>query len=320
MKRYFAQLGCILLLFGTFFSHAVAQQATPGTTRIVVGFTPGGSNDIVARLLADHLARAWNQAVIVENKPGANASIASTYVAAAAPDGQTLLVTPPSSMIIEAALRPSGFDPAKDLVPVSGLASVPYVLVVNPSLPVKNLGELIKLAKSKPGELNYGWANPGMRIAAEIFSQTTNTKLFAIGYKGAAQSVPALLGGEVQMLLLDVAPVASLIKAGKLRALAVSTPSRSAILPDVPTMRESGVEFEWTGFMALYAPRNTTAAALEKTQRETAAVLKRPEVKEKLMGLGLEPNPMSAQQLAQYLDAETQRIQKVLKSGSFKLD
>ncbi|MDB5796129.1 MAG: Tricarboxylate transport protein TctC [Paucimonas sp.] len=325
MKRIFARLALAMAALSgasmTALTPAHAQAAATGPSKIVVGFVPGGSNDIIARMLSEHLSKAWNQPVIVENKPGANASIASNFVAAQPPDGTTLLVTPPSSMIIEAALRPSAsFDPARDLVPVSGLAVVPYVLVVNPSLPVKNVAEFIKLAKSKPGEINYGWANPGMRIATELFSQTTGVKLFPVGYKGSNQATPALLSGEVQALLIDVAPMTSLIKAGKLRALAVSTPTRTAVLPDVPTMRESGVDFEWSGFMALYAPKNTPPQIVTRINRDVATVLKRPDVTERLLGLGVEANPLSPQGLAQFLDNESKRVNAVLKAGNFKLD
>jgi tripartite-type tricarboxylate transporter receptor subunit TctC len=300
---------------------ANAQTFPSRPVKIVVGFTPGGSNDVVARILAEHLGKMWGQPVIVENRPGANASIASTYVASSPPDGLTLLVTPPSTMIIEAALRPkSNFDPARDLEPVIGLASVPYVLVVNPSMPAKSLSDFINIAKRKPGEINYGWANPGMRIASEIFSQVADIKLFAIGYKGATQSIPGLLSGDVQMLLVDVAPVTGLIKSGKLRALAVSTPERSVILPDVPTMRESGIEFDWTGFMSLYAPKGTPPATLARIREDVSKVLKLPGVNERLLGLGVERSTLSTQALTQYLDTEARRITTVLKTGDFKLD
>jgi tripartite-type tricarboxylate transporter receptor subunit TctC len=179
---------CTFLIAATLshLPHAAAQSFPARQVKIVVGFTPGGSNDVVARVLAEHLSKMWGQPVIVENRPGANASIASTHVAGSAPDGLTLLVTPPSTMIIEHALRPKpNFDPARDLVPVVGLASVPYVLIVNTAMQVNNVSDLIALAKQKPGQINYGWANPGMRIASEIFSQINGVQLFPIGYKGA---------------------------------------------------------------------------------------------------------------------------------------
>ncbi|NYT83864.1 tripartite tricarboxylate transporter substrate binding protein [Alcaligenaceae bacterium] len=320
MKKLFVRLGIAVLPVVMAAAPAQAQHQPPGPSRIIVGFPPGGSNDIAARLLAQHLGQKWGRPVVVENRPGANASIASTTVAASEPDGRTLLLTPPSSMIIESALRPTAFDPNRDLVPVSGVASVPYVLVVNTSVPAQTPKELVSYAKSQPGKINYGWANPGMRIATEILSRTTQTELFAVGYKGGSQSVPALLGNDVQMLLIDAAPVVSLIEAGKLRALAVSTPNRTAVLPDVPTMRESEIDFDWTGFMALYAPKGTSRATVDQIHADVAEVLKRRDVADRLLAVGVDANPLSPQDLGQYMERESKRIHDVLDSGVFKLD
>lgn len=320
MKQLLVRLGLAALATLPLAAPAQPQHQPGGPSRIVVGFPPGGSNDIAARLLAEHLGRKWGHAVIVENRPGGNTSIASTTVAAAEGDGRTLLLTPPSSMIIESTLRPSAFDPNRDLVPVSGVASVPYVLVTNASVPAATLGEFVSYARSQPGKINYGWANPGMRIASEIFAKTTGTEMVAVGYKGASQSVPALLGNEVQMLLLDAAPVVGLIKTGRLKALAVSTPARTAVLPDVPTMREGGIQFDWTGFMALYAPKGTPRTVVEQIHADVAEVLARPDVASRLVAVGADAKALPPADLRQYMEREGKRIQDVLRSGAFKLD
>jgi tripartite-type tricarboxylate transporter receptor subunit TctC len=180
--------------------------------------------------------------------------------------------------------------------------------------------ELHALARQKPGEINYGWATPGMRVAVELFSQLGGIQLFPVGYKGSAQSVSALLAGEVQMLLLDVPAVAGLIKAGRLKALAVSTPARSPILPDVPTMRESGFAFDWTAFVSLYAPKATPPATIAKIQADVTQALKLPAVTERLLGLGMERSGLAGQELEQFLGNESRRITAVLQRGDFKLD
>jgi tripartite-type tricarboxylate transporter receptor subunit TctC len=318
IKRF---LSFCFLVLAVLASQAVAQTFPSRPVKLVVGYTPGGANDIIARLIAEHLTRMWGQPVLVENKPGANASIAATYVAGSPADGLTLLVTPPTTMIIEAALRPNpAFDPARDLAPVIGLAATPYVLVTNPALPVSSLQEFHALAKQKPKEINYGWATPGNRVAVELFSQLGGFQLFPVGYKGSANAVTAALSGEVQMLLIDAPPVAGLIKAGKLKALAVSTPTRSAILPDVPTMREGGFAFDWTAFVSMYAPKGLPPAVLEKIQHDITQVLKLPAVHTRLLGLGMEPSGISGQELSQFLGNETRRINAVLQRGDFKLD
>lgn len=298
-----------------------AQTYPSGTIKLVVGFGPGGGNDIVARILADALSKLYNQPVVVENKPGANASIAAAYVAKSAPDGLTLLVTPPTTLMIDSLWRPTqAVDPQKDLKVVSGLASTPLVLIVQKTSQINSVQDLVAVAKKKGGQLNYGWGNPGMRIATELISRAANVKMFPIGYKSAGQSVPALIGGEIDLLVIDPGPVAGLVLSGNVRALGVTTPKRSSALPDVATLREQGLDFDWTGFIALYGPQNLPGDIQTKLHRDIAAILQRPEIAKRMAASGLDPSLMAPAELDEYLKGVGKRISSVMKTPGFSMD
>ena len=304
-------------------SSASAQESYPTKPiRLVVGFPPGGGVDIVARVVAEPLSKALGQPVIVENKPGANAIIAAEHVAKSAPDGYTFLVTPTSTLKIDQLVRPvRHYNPETDLIPVSGLAVTPFVLAVNPSVPAHSVKELIALAKQKPDSLNYGTPNFGMKFASAMYLQQAGVKMYEIAYKGSSQGLMALLSNEIQMLILDSAPIAAHVKSGKVRALAVTTPTRASAFPDVPTMKEAGLpDYDWTPFMAMFAPTGTSATIINKVQSEVAKAFTRPEVKEKLAGLTLDPNPMTAAELGNFVSKESARITTVVKSGNIKLE
>jgi tripartite-type tricarboxylate transporter receptor subunit TctC len=302
---------------------ASAQENYPTRPiRFIVGYPPGGGVDIVARVVSDSLTKALGQQVIVENKPGANAIIAAEYVAKAAPDGYTFLVTPTSTLKIDQLLRPvRHYNPETDLKPVSGLAVTPFVLAVHPSVPVHSVKELTDLAKQQPDKLNYGTPNLGMKFASSMYLQMAGVKMYEIAYKGSSQGLVALLGNEIQVLFLDSAPIAPHVKTGKVRALAVTSPKRASAFPDLPTMREAGMpDYEWTPFMALFAPAGVPTAIINKVQGEIAKAFMRPEVKEKMASLTLDPDPMTAAELADFVSKESARITTVLKSGSIKLE
>jgi len=314
---------CAALLVVPLANSAWSQpRAFPqGPVKILVGYGPGGGNDISARIISEELSKMWGQPVVVENKPGANGAIASTQVARSAPDGLTLLVMPPTTMMIDAAWRPNtAIDPAKELTALAGLASTPLVYTVSASSPLNNVRDLIAAAKQTKAGLNYGWGNPGMRVSTQLFSDAVGIKMFAVGYKSAGQSVPALLAGDVQMLVIDAGPVVGLLKAGKAKALAVTTPARSATLPDVPTLREQGVDFDWTGFIALYGPANLPANVRTKIQNDVATVLKRPEIRNRFLTAGMDPSTMSPAELDSYLEGVGKRIRGVMSTPGFSLE
>lgn len=292
-----------------------------GPVKLLVGFGPGGGTDITARLIADDLSKMWGQPVVIENKPGANGAIASTQVARAVPDGLTLLVMPPTTMMIDAAWRPNvAIDPAKELTMIAGLVSTPLVFTVNSNSPMNNVRDFVATAKQTTSGLNYGWGNPGMRVVAQLFSEVAQVKMFPVGYKSAGQSVPALIAGDVQMLLIDPGPVAGLIKAGKVKALAVTTPTRSPTLPDVPTLREQGIDLDWTGFIALYGPAHLPANVRTKIQADVATVLKRATIQSRLFAAGMDASTMTPKELDVWLDNVRKRIHGVMSTPGFSLD
>jgi tripartite-type tricarboxylate transporter receptor subunit TctC len=302
---------------------AAAQDRYPSKpVRFVVGFPPGGGVDIVARVVAEQLSKTLGQQVIVENKPGANAIIAAEHVAKSAPDGYTFLVTPTSTLKIDQLMRPvRHYNPETDLIPVSGLAVTPFVLAVNPSVPARSVKELIALAKQKPDGLIYGAPNLGMKFASGMFMQHAGVKMYEVAYKGSSQGLMALITNEIQVLILDSAPIAPHVKSGKVRALAVTTPTRASAFPDLPTMKEAGLpEYDWTPFMALFAPTGTPSAIVNQVQGEIAKAFTKREVKEKMASLTLDPDPMTAAELGNFVRNESARITSVLKSGSIKLE
>ncbi|MCT9074894.1 tripartite tricarboxylate transporter substrate binding protein [Cupriavidus gilardii] len=298
-----------------------AQQSSTVPVRIYVGYGPGGGTDVVARAVGEELSKIWNRPVIVENRPGANGAIASKAVARAEPDGSSLLVMPPTSLIIDAALRPNiAVDPGKELTLVSGLVTTPLVVVTPASAPYNNLADLIKAAHAANGKFSYGWGNLGMRVGMEELSQKTGVKMTPIGYKSAGQSVPAIVSGEIDMLMIDMAPIAQLVKAGKVKALAVSTPERSPMLPNVPTFKESGVDVQLTGSIALYAPAKVSQTVIKKMRSDVASVLKNTELRSRITGTGMDVYDGSQEYFEAYLMQRKNSIEAVIKAGDFKLE
>lgn len=298
-----------------------AQQSSTVPVRIYVGYGPGGGTDVVARAVGEELSKIWNRPVIVENRPGANGAIASKAVARAEPDGSSLLVMPPTTLIIDAALRPNiAVDPGKELTLVSGLVTTPLVVVTPASAPYNNLADLIKAAHAANGKFSYGWGNLGMRVGMEELSQKTGVKMTPIGYKSAGQSVPAIVSGEIDMLMIDMAPIAQLVKAGKVKALAVSTPERSPMLPNVPTFKESGVDVQLTGSIALYAPAKVSQTVIKKMRSDVASVLKNTELRSRITGTGMDVYDGSQEDFEAYLMQRKNSIEAVIKAGDFKLE
>jgi tripartite-type tricarboxylate transporter receptor subunit TctC len=323
MKLLKAVCCSLVLAMSSASSAVLAQDNYPSKPiRFVVGFPPGGGVDIVARVVSEQLAKALGQPVVVENKPGANAIIAAEHVAKSPADGYTFLVTPTSTLKIDQLMRPvRHYNPETDLIPVSGLAVTPFVLAVNPAVPARSVKELISLAKQKPDALNYGSPNLGMKLASGMFLNMADVKMYEVAYKGSSQGLMALLSNEIQVLILDSAPIAPHVKSGKLRALAVTTPTRAGAFPELPTMKEAGLpDYDWTPFMALFAPTGVPPAIINKVQAEIAKAFTRPEVKEKMVALTLDPNPMTAAELGEFVRRESARITAVVKSGAVKLE
>ncbi|MHA7600039.1 tripartite tricarboxylate transporter substrate binding protein [Alicycliphilus sp. T452] len=302
---------------------AQAQNYPSKPVTIVVPFAPGGATDIMARTLAERLNKRMGQPVIVENKPGAGTMIASEHVARAQPDGHTVLLAASSLGIAPALYAKVNYDPVKDFTPISLVASVVHVLEVHPSIPVKNVAELIAWIKANPGKANYGSVGAGTstHLESELFNTMAGVKMTHVPYKGSAPALMDLVGGNLQVMFDAWASSGPFVKDGKTRLLAVTTAQRSKLLPDVPTVAESGLPgyeaMPWLGFVA---PAGTPAAAVNRFHAELMEVLKEPEVQEKFRALGLDIIGNTPQQFADFIRRDIVKWAKVVKDSGAKAD
>ena len=311
MMRFAAFLAACLLA-GT----ALAQSYPTRPVRIVIGFTPGGGVDINARLLAAKLSEQIGQQFVVENKPGAGTNIANETVAKSAPDGYTLLFTSPAVAINMSLYRNPPYDALRDLAAVSVFSQSTNLLVVPAALPVRNVEELVSLARRQPGSLNYSSAGPGttQHLAAELFKIRTGTDIVHVPYKGSAPSLTALIAGEVQLSFVNPLAIGQHVKSGRLRALAVAGASRTELMPDVPTMKEAGVEgVEVPLWFALLAPAGTPRDIIRTLAAATARAAQSPDTKKRLLEQGAEPVGNTPEEFQRELRAEIARWAEVVK-------
>jgi tripartite-type tricarboxylate transporter receptor subunit TctC len=304
---------------------ATAQAAFPSKpVRLVVPFPPGGTTDILARAVAQKLSDAWGQQVIVDNRPGAGGNIGSELVAKAAPDGYTLLMGTVGTHAINPSLYSKmPYDNVKDFVPVILVAGVPNVLVVNPSLPVNSVQELIAYGKANPGKLNFASSGNGtsIHLSGELFRTMTGVQMTHVPYKGSAPALTDLVGGQVQLMFDNLPSSLPFIKAGKLRALAVTSTARSVTLPDLPTLAESGLPgFEASSWFGILAPARTPGDIVAKINGAVAAWLASPEAKEKLAGQGAIAAGGPPDAFAAHIAAETSKWAKVVKASGAHVD
>jgi tripartite-type tricarboxylate transporter receptor subunit TctC len=313
-------LACLSLLA----AGAWAQTFPSKQVTLVVPFPPGGGPDVAARVIAEKLAPRLGQAVVVENRPGAGALLGASFVAKAAPDGHTLLLTPNTMAISPHVLAPGaggGIDVNRDLLPVIAPATTPLVLVASPSLGVSNLKGLLEQARK--GGLAYGSPGNGspMHFAGEMFKRSAAVDLLHVPYRGVAPSLNAALAGEVKLLYTGVGGALQHIKAGKLVPLALTEKARSALLPDVPTATEQGVaNVEVNAWYGVFAPAATPAAVVQRINQEINAVIRLPDVRERFLGAGIEPLGGTAQVLADFMKADTQRYGQLARELGIKAD
>lgn len=319
LSRFFLGL---LTVVGCITPAAVHGEVYPSKPiRMVVPQPPGGPSDIMARLVAQKLFEALKQPVVVENRPGANGIIGIDVVAKSPPNGYTLLMAPASSLTLVPHLYKLPYDPVRDLAPVSLVSHTGTLfMLVNSSVPARTVQEFIELAKSKPGEINFGAGTSATHLAGEMFRLATGIQITAITYKGTGPQLTALLAGEVSMAV-DGFPALPHVRSGKLRALAALSPRRSPVLPDVPTMRESGVPGveigSWTG---LLAPAGTPKDIINRLQQEVARIVASAEIRERLATAGSEAVGNTPEQFAAVIDAEIAAWGKVVKATHFKVD
>jgi tripartite-type tricarboxylate transporter receptor subunit TctC len=292
--------------------------------RLIVPYTPGGTADMLARTIGQKLTESLGQQVIVDNRPGAGGNIGADIAAKAAPDGYTLVMGTVATHAINPYLYPNmPFKPEKDFAPIVLLGTLPNLLVVNPSLPVKNVKELIALAKAKPGELAFGSAGNGtsQHLSGELFKKMTGVDMIHVPYKGSAPAVLDLIGGQVQLMFDNLPSSLPQVKAGKLRALAVTSPRRSPALPDLPTLAESGLAgFSITSWFALYAPAGTPARILARLNKEAAKAIATKELRQQWLDQGIEPAGGTAEQLAEFRRIEAPKWEKIIRESGARVD
>ncbi|GCL63073.1 Bug family tripartite tricarboxylate transporter substrate binding protein [Pseudaquabacterium pictum] len=290
---------------------------------LVVPFPAGGTTDVLARALAEKLTLSLGQPVIVESKPGAGATLGADMVAKSRPDGHTLLVGAVHHTIASSVYKKLPYDFQKDFAPITTIALVPNVLVVNAATPAKNVAELVALLKAKPGESNYGSNGNGtaQHLIGTQFENMTGTNFGHIPYKGSGPLTTDLLGGQITMSFDTVTPVLPHIKAGKLRALAVTTARRSSALPDVPTLDEAGLKgFNIGTWFGVLAPVATPKDVLARLNTEMVKVIQSPEFRKRMDEIGAEPIGNSAEQMAQQIKAETEKFAKLVKDAKVVIE
>jgi tripartite-type tricarboxylate transporter receptor subunit TctC len=292
--------------------------------KLIVPYPPGGAADTVGRLFAEKLSERLKQPVIVENKPGAGTAIAGELLAKSAPDGHTLAVTPTGQLtILPHVAKELRFDPVKDFTPISQLAYTSVVIAAAPNFPVKDLRELVSRAKAKAGEVSYSSSGSTtiIHLAGEYFANTAGLSLLHVPFKGSAPAVAALLGGEVNLAFDTLTILAPQIKAGKVKGLAIAASKRSPLLPDVPTVAESGYPgFEVTSWFGLIGPGNLPREVVERLNREVAEIQKQPEVQHALAAQGLDAWPSTPEEFAQRLRSDSDKYGKVVKAANIRFD
>ena len=304
-------------------SLAQAQSYPTKAVRMIVGFPPGGTTDVIGRLVAAKLSERLGQQVVVENRPGASGMIGADAMAKAAPDGYTLLMSSSTHATYTSLYSKVPFDPVKDFEPVSFIGTTPYVMVVHPSLPVQSVADLVRLAKARPGKLNYAASTPGtaQHLSWELFKRSTGTDLAYIPYKGTGALMPDLLSGRLQAAIDNVAVMTQHVRSGALRGIAVTSPKRSPLLPELPTIAESGVPgFQAIGWFGVFAPAGTPEPVVRALSDKIAGVLKQPDLLERMTELGAEAASGGQDDLRKLLANEMAVWGKVIREAGVKID
>ena len=312
----------MLLLLGTW-SASPAQEYPGKPIRIIVPYPPGGFNDTLARTVGQKLTESWHQPVIVDNRPGGGSTIGTNLAAKSAPDGYTLLIVSFAFAVNPALYASLPYDTGKDFVPIVLAASTPNLLVVNPGLPVKSVKELIALAKSKPGKLNYASAGNGSsnHLSMELFKSLTGVDIVHVPYKGSAPAVTDLIGGQVDLMFDNVPNVLQQVKAGKLHPLAVSSKQRSPLVKELPTVAEAGVPgFDVSVWFGVVAPAGTPQSIIAKLNAELNRILKLPETRQTFNSQGVEPAGDRPEEFASFLAAQRTKWAKVVRDSGAKAE
>jgi tripartite-type tricarboxylate transporter receptor subunit TctC len=305
------------LWIGSALAQAPGYPAKP--IRLIVPFPPGGSTDTVARVLGPKLGERLGQPVIVDNRPGAGGSLGVEIATKAAPDGYTIALAAAGALTVNPSLvKNPSFDPLKDLVPITLIGTSPFLLVADPSLPAATAGEVVALAKAKPGKLTYASGGNGtaMHLSGELFKLMSGTDILHIPYKGSNPAVAAAASGQTSLAFADITSALSLMRAGRVRTIGVLSKERSALAPDIPTIAETGLPgYESIGWFGFVAPAGTPDAIISRLNRDTVAVMGLQEVRERMTAVALEPWPSTPQEFTAYMKAETAKWARVIKEA-----
>lgn len=326
MKRMLIHKALLLAvaLFTVAGDDALAQSYPNKTVKIVIPFPPGGISDVLGRVIGQKLGEVWGQPVVVENRPGAGTTIAADFIAKSPPDGYTLYYIDITTHSINASLyKKLPYDSVKDFAPVMLVTSTPLMLVLHPSVPAKSVKELIALAKAKPGQFNIAHSGPGtiVHLTGELFKSTAGIDMVNIPYTGSAPATTAVLSGEASMIFSTMPPALTHTKAGRLRALAVTTAKRAAPAPDVPTMIEAGVSgFESVLWNGILVSAKTPREIIDKINSDMRRILQLPDVKERFAAQGGEISPSTPEQLAAHLKSEIDKWGKVVRVSGARID
>ena len=309
-------------MLALFAGAAGAQPAYPSKPiRIITPYVPGGSTSVLARLVGQKLTESWGQQVLVDSRGGGNTIIGSDAAAKSTPDGYTLLVAGTTLLINANLYSKLPYDTFKDLAPISALTSLEYFLAAHPSVPANNLQELIALAKSRPGQLNYAATGTTMQVVSELFNILAGTKLQHVPYKGGGQAQTDIVGGQVQLMFAVPSNVISHVKNGRLKGIAVSGKNRLPAAPQVPTFTEAGLPgFDVTSWYALFAPAGTPKEIIDKLAAEAAKMLAQRDFKEKLESQGFEAFPSTPDELAALMRSDYAKYAKIIKAANIKID
>jgi len=303
---------------------AAAQTYPVKAVKLVVPFPPGGSLDFAGRLIAQKLTEMWGQSVVVENKPGAGGNIGADLVAKSPPDGYTILLGALSTHAVNPSLYKSmPYDAVKDFAPITLIAITPNVLVVNAASPVNNVKEFVAYTKANPGKLSFGSGSNGSagHLAGELYKVETGTDAVHIPFKGGAPATQALLAGDTQFMFDNLANAMAQVKAGKLKALAVTTAQRSPLVPELPTMAEAGLPgFDISTWYGLFAPAGTPPAIVARWNADVTKILNSPDVRAKFVADGAEPSPDTPEQFARMISSELAKYARIIKASGAKVD
>ncbi len=302
---------------------ASGQSFPAKTIRLILPFPPGGPTDLLGRAVAQKLSDQFGHQVVADNRPGAGGNLGLELAAKAAPDGHTIVLSSPLISISPSLYSRLNYDPVKDLAPISLIAQIQNVLLVHPSVPARSLKELVAIARAAPGKLNYGSGGVGTttHLAPELLQSLAGIKLVHVPYKGSGLALVALIGGEIDMLIMAVPAASGQIQAGKVRALAVLSPQRATVIPNVPTSKEAGIQnFEVPIWYGILAPAGVSAEIIGRLNAELTRALTAPDMKDRLATVGIEPTSSTPEQFGSFIRSEAVRYAKVIKDAGIKAE